>query len=84
MAAGVAALFFGQTVARQGDAMAELSIEIKDTDSDILAQIADAEFRTPQQQASAFVHAVLAQHRARASAPDKPMTGRRGPRTIAA
>lgn len=66
--------------------MASLSIEVKETDAELLAQIADAEYRTPEQQAAAFVHATLNQHRAKQNAPDRPASvgARRGPRAASA
>ena len=62
-----------------------LTIRIRDTDSQLLLQIADADDRTPAEQAASFVHKALVMERARANEPDKPQGfARRGPRTAAA
>lgn len=83
MGTRVVALLSGQDLARHEGTMATLTIEVKDSDVDQLEQIADAEFRSPEQQAGAFVHAVL-QQRAKA-ATDKPTAvTRRGPRAAVA
>lgn len=61
-----------------------LPIEVTAEDAVTLAEIARAQYREPHQQAAAFVHAALEAHRAKASAPDKPATLKRGPRSAAA
>lgn len=69
----------------------KLSIEVKKaaptegkSDMDLLTDIADMQYRTPAQQAAAFVHAALVTERNRANAPDKPAKLGRGARDKAA
>lgn len=58
-----------------------LKIEVTAEDTDLLAKLAKAKYRFPEQQAAAFVHDALQQARARANAPEKPPgSGRRGSR----
>jgi hypothetical protein len=63
-----------------------LPIEVTTEDAVLLADIAKAQYRLPEQQAAAFVHAALEAHRAKASAPDKPASAgtKRGPKALAA
>lgn len=49
-----------------------LKIEVKSDDLTTLTEIADVQYRTPAQQAAAFLHAALEATRARANAPEKP------------
>lgn len=61
-----------------------LLIEVKKDDLTTLTDIADMQYRTPAQQAAAFVHAALVVERNKANAPDKPSKISRGPRSQAA
>jgi hypothetical protein len=51
--------------------MAELTITIKDSDVDYLAEIAEREWRHPEQQASALLEQALDARRVRISTNDK-------------
>lgn len=61
-----------------------LKIEVKADDLSTLTDIADTQYRTPAQQAAAFVHAALVTERNRANAPEKPAKLGRGARDKAA
>lgn len=91
MGARLVAFLQGQDLARLDDSMEELttplgsiSIRIRDTDSQLLQQMADSDDRTPAEQAASFVHKALMTERAKANAGDKPAIVRRGPRSAAA
>lgn len=65
--------------------MTDLLIRVREADLELLTSIADAEDRSPVEQAASFVHRALNQERARAGAGDRPATSaRRGPRSVAA
>jgi hypothetical protein len=56
--------------------MANITIGIRDSDVELLGQVAEQQWRTPEQQASAFIEQVLASQRARANATPRSSTRR--------
>ncbi len=63
--------------------MLTLTITVRDNDEAILKQVAERDWRTAEQEASALLEQTLAAQRAKANGTAKPQ-GRRGPRAQAA
>lgn len=57
--------------------MPDLTIVVRESDVATLGEIAERDWRTPEQQASAMLEAALATARARANTPDRPRAPRR-------
>lgn len=63
--------------------MPELTITVRDTDMEFLTVLTARDWRTLELQASAMLEKALGAERAKANAPEKPATTRRGPRATA-